>query len=136
MDFSGAADRVVTGGGIIGTVARVDNPEEVVVDTDWGRGMTCRPPTGGLGLTGSRGPPILPSREPQGKNGDGVAGVQSGPSPRHRSPIDPQEPAIVATTAGAHMGRAVSGGGRVRQQGHEGRCEPGSFSTLGRDLSR
>ena len=25
-------DRVVTGGGIIGTVARVDNPEEVVVD--------------------------------------------------------------------------------------------------------
>ena len=32
MDFSGAADRVVTGGGIIGTVARVDNPEEVVVD--------------------------------------------------------------------------------------------------------
>ena len=25
-------DRVVTGGGIIGTVARVDNPEEVIVD--------------------------------------------------------------------------------------------------------
>jgi preprotein translocase subunit YajC len=32
LDALRRGDRVVTGGGIIGTVARVDNPEEVVVD--------------------------------------------------------------------------------------------------------
>ena len=32
LDALWRGDRVVTGGGIIGTVARVDNPEEVVVD--------------------------------------------------------------------------------------------------------
>src|ERR1700747_2288814 len=32
LDALRRGDRVVTGGGIIGTVARVDNPEEVIVD--------------------------------------------------------------------------------------------------------
>ena len=32
LDALRRGDRVVTGGGIIGTVARVDNPEEVTVD--------------------------------------------------------------------------------------------------------
>jgi preprotein translocase subunit YajC len=32
LDALRRGDRVVTGGGIIGTVARVDNPEEVVVE--------------------------------------------------------------------------------------------------------
>ena len=32
LDALRRGDRVVTGGGIIGTVARVDNPEEVVID--------------------------------------------------------------------------------------------------------
>jgi preprotein translocase subunit YajC len=32
LDTLRRGDRVVTGGGIIGTVARVDNPEEVTVD--------------------------------------------------------------------------------------------------------
>src|SRR4030081_1979477 len=32
LDALRRGDRVVTGGGIIGTVARVDNPEEVIID--------------------------------------------------------------------------------------------------------
>lgn len=32
LDALRRGDRIVTGGGIIGTVARVDNPEEVTVD--------------------------------------------------------------------------------------------------------
>jgi len=32
LDALRRGDRVVTGGGIIGTVARVDNPDEVVID--------------------------------------------------------------------------------------------------------
>jgi preprotein translocase subunit YajC len=32
LDALRRGDRVVTGGGIIGTVARVENPEEVTVD--------------------------------------------------------------------------------------------------------
>jgi preprotein translocase subunit YajC len=32
LDALRRGDRVVTGGGIIGTVARIDNPEEVVVE--------------------------------------------------------------------------------------------------------
>jgi preprotein translocase subunit YajC len=32
LDALRRGDRVVTGGGIIGTVSRVDNPEEVIVD--------------------------------------------------------------------------------------------------------
>ena len=32
LDALRRGDRVVTGGGIIGTIARVDNPEEVTVD--------------------------------------------------------------------------------------------------------
>jgi preprotein translocase subunit YajC len=32
LDALRRGDRVVTGGGIIGTVARVENPEEVIVD--------------------------------------------------------------------------------------------------------
>src|SRR5260370_18208761 len=43
LDTLRRGDRVVTGGGIIGTVARVDNPEEVVIDiADNGRVLVVR----------------------------------------------------------------------------------------------
>src|ERR1700751_5489041 len=50
LDALRRGDRVVTGGGIIGTVARVDNPEEVTVDiADNVRGGGVRSPiTSGL----------------------------------------------------------------------------------------